>query len=157
MNYEFTLEAAPTGPEELDALKGTRREQFMVAAQDELGGSYKVPSDYFRELAEDLDEEPDTQRVELWSITEEGEDEALFEMWYFPSADNGAVFKAGSAKPTGVQLIQGEFDAPEGGKEAKKLADALQEPFDERVDDEDEEDDDDDDDDDDEDEDDEDE
>jgi len=75
---------------------------------------------------------------------EGGEGQGAFELWYFPSADNGAVFRSGTAKSAGVEIIQGDFEAPDGGKKAEKLAEELQDPFDDRETDDDEDDDDDD-------------
>jgi hypothetical protein len=153
MAFSFKLSASPKGPDEIDALTGPRREQFLAAAKGEMEGkACKKPSDYFRYMAKELEEEEDEQTAELWTVTKEGKDKAIFDLWYFPSADNGKVFEAGTTKSAGVEIIQGEFEAPAGGKKAEKLAEELQDPFDDRDTEEDEDDDDDDDDDDDEDE-----
>ena len=102
MAFQFKLHSSPKGPKEIDALTGARRDQFLAAAKGEMDGkAVKKPSDYFKHLAESLGESPEEQSVELWTITKEGKDKALFELWYFPSADNGAVFEAGTAKSAG--------------------------------------------------------
>src|SRR4051812_48972035 len=99
MAYTFKLHASPRGTEELDALTGARRDQFIAAAKGEMEGApCKKPSDYCRHVAEELGEEADDQYAELWTITKEGKDKPLFELWYFPPADNGAVFEAGTPK-----------------------------------------------------------
>jgi len=133
MAYTLKLHSSPKGTEEIDALTGARRDQFISAAKGEMEGApCKVPSDYFKHMAEELDEDAEDQSVELWTIMKEGKDKPLFDLWYFPSADNGAVFEAGTAKSTGVEIIQGTFEAPDGGKKAEKLAEELQDPFDDR-------------------------
>ena len=132
MSYQFTLVASPKGTEDIDALTGVRRDQFLTAAKKEFDGDYKAPSDYFKNLAEELDEEADDQYVELWAITKEGKDKAVYEMWYFPASDNGAIFGAGTAKTVGVEMIQGTFEAPDGGSKQEALAEALQDPFEDR-------------------------
>jgi hypothetical protein len=133
MAYSLKLHSSPTGPKEIDALTGARRDQFLAAAKGEMEGApCKVPSDYFKYLAKESDEKPDTQHAELWTVTKEGKDKVLYDLWYFPSADNGKLFEAGSAKSAGVEIMDGTFEAPDGGKKAEKLAEELQDPFDDR-------------------------
>jgi hypothetical protein len=133
MSYTFTLAASPKGTAEIDALTGARRDQFIAAAKSEMEGKpCKKPSDYFRYMAEELDEEAEDQTAELWTITKEGKDKALYELWYFPSADSGAVFEAGKVKSAGVEIIDGTFEAQGAGKKTEKLAEELQDPFDDR-------------------------
>ena len=133
-SYSFKLHSSPKGPEEIDALTGARRDQFLSAAKAEMEGApCKKPSDYFKHMAAELDEEATDQYAELWTIAKEGKDKALFELWYFPSAENGLLFEAGTAKKVGVEIMEGSFEASEGGsKKAEKLAEDLQDPFDDR-------------------------
>jgi hypothetical protein len=144
MSYQFTLVASPKGTEDIDALTGVRRDQFLTAAKKEFDGDCKAPSDYFKNLAAELNEEADDQYVELWAITKEGKEKAVYEMWYFPVSENGAIFGAGTAKAAGVEMLEGIFEARDGGAKQEALAEALQDPFDDREteDDDDEEDDD---------------
>jgi hypothetical protein len=132
MAFSFRLHSSPKGPDEIDALAGARRDQFLNAAKREMGKGCKKPSDYFRHMAAELDEDAEEQYVELWTITKEGKDKPVFDLWYFPSAESGAVYDAGTLKSAGVEIIKGEFEAPQGGKRPEKLAEELQDPWDDR-------------------------
>jgi hypothetical protein len=134
MAYTLKLHSSPTGPKEIDALTGARRDQFLAAAKGEMeGAKCKVPSDYFKYLAKEEGGDVDAQSVELWTVMKEGKDKPLFDLWYFPTGENGKLFETGSAKPAGVEIIDGTFEAPAGGKKAEKLAEELQDPFDDRA------------------------
>ena len=111
-SYTFKLHSSPKGPEEIDALTGARRDQFLSAAKGEMEGApCKKPSDYFKHMAAELDEEVADQYAELWTIAKEGKDKAVFELWYFPSSENGKVFEAGTMKSVGVEIIEGSFES----------------------------------------------
>ncbi|HEY2368521.1 MAG TPA: hypothetical protein VGH87_19125, partial [Polyangiaceae bacterium] len=49
----------------------------------------------------------------------------VYEMWAF-LVDNGTVFRAGSAKPSGVHMIQGDFKPEDKRAESQELAEELQ-------------------------------
>jgi len=132
MSYQFTLVVSPKGSAAIDALTGVRRDQFLTAAKKEFDGDFKKPSDYFKSLADEQDEEADDQYVELWAVNKEGKDKAVYELWYFPASENGAVFNAGTAKSAGIEMMEGTFEAPDGGAKQEALAEALQDPFDDR-------------------------
>jgi hypothetical protein len=134
MAYTLKLHSSPTGPKEIDALTGARRDQFLAAAKGEMeGAKCKVPSDYFKYLAKETDGDVDSQFVELWTVMKEGKDKPLYDLWLFPAAENGAVFETGTAKSAGVEIIQGTFEALSGTKKAEKLAEELQDSFDDRA------------------------
>jgi len=134
MAYTLKLHSSPTGPKEIDALTGARRDQFLAAAKGEMeGAKCKVPSDYFKYIAKETDGDVDSQFVELWTVMKEGKDKPLYDLWLFPAAENGAVFETGTAKSAGVEIIQGTFEAPSGTKKAEKLAEELQDSFDDRA------------------------
>jgi hypothetical protein len=83
MAYTLKLHSSPKGTVEIDALTGARRDQFIAAAKSEMAGApCKKPSDYFKHMAEELDEDVEDQYAELWTVTKEGKDKALFDLWY---------------------------------------------------------------------------
>ncbi len=143
MAYTLKLHSSPTGPKEIDALTGARRDQFLAVAKGEMDGAKcKVPSDYFKHVAKETDGDVDTQYVELWTVMKEGKDKPLYDLWLFPEGENGKVFETGTAKSAGIDIIEGSFEAPSGTKRLEKLAEELQDSFDDRAVDEDDEDDD---------------
>jgi hypothetical protein len=144
MAYTLKLHSSPTGPKEIDALTGARRDQFLAAAKGEMEGTKcKVPSDYFKYLAKETDGEVDKLSVELWTVMKEGKDKPIYDLWLFPTSENGAVFETGTAKSAGVEIMEGTFEAPSGTKKAEKLAEELQDSYDDRATDDDEDEDDD--------------
>ena len=133
MAYTLKLHSSPKGKEEIDALTGARRDQFIAAAKGDMEGApCKVPSDYFKYLAKENDGEVADQYAELWTAVKEGKDKPLYDLWYFPAAENGLVFEAGTARKAGVEIVDGSFEAADGGKKAEKLAEELQDSFDDR-------------------------
>ena len=112
MAYTLKLHSSPKGKEEIDALTGARRDQFIAAAKGDMEGApCKVPSDYFKYLAKENDGEVADQYAELWTAVKEGKDKPLYDLWYFPAAENGLVFEAGTARKAGVEIGDGSFEA----------------------------------------------
>jgi hypothetical protein len=133
MAYTLKLHSSPKGKEEIDALTGARRDQFIAAAKGEMeGATCKVPSDYFKYLAKENDGEIADQYAELWIAVKEGKDKPLYDLWYFPEGENGLVFEAGTARKAGVEIVDGSFEASDSSKKAEKLAEELQDSFDDR-------------------------
>jgi hypothetical protein len=134
MAYTLKLHSSPKGKEEIDALTGARRDQFIAAAKAEMEGApCKVPSDYFKYLAKENDSQVADQYAELWTAVKEGKDKPLYELWYFPETENGLVFEAGTARKAGVEIVDGSFEAADSAsKKAEKLAEELQDSFDDR-------------------------
>lgn len=132
MAYTLKLHSSPKG-KEVDALTGARRDQFIAAAKAEMeGAALKVPSDFFKYLAKENDGELADQYAELWTVVKEGKDKPLYELWYFPEGENGLVFEANTARKAGVEIVDGSFEASDSSKKAEKLAEELQDSFDDR-------------------------
>jgi len=122
--YSFVHVKTLTGPKALDELEGNERAQLMASLAAEMDASFKKPSDYFRHLAKELGETPDTQFLEKWSVLS-GKKPA-FDFWYYPASDDGSFHIAGVVQPH-LPLIQGGVEADD-----EKLAAELQKAFDDR-------------------------
>jgi hypothetical protein len=98
-------------PKQIKKLSAVRKRQFLAAAKKFLPGRYASPHKFFEAFAKDAETTIDGLTATCWRIAiKDKPATTIYEMWTF-LVDNGTVFAAGKAKPSGVQMIQGAFEA----------------------------------------------
>ncbi|MCB9586386.1 MAG: hypothetical protein H6718_13365 [Polyangiaceae bacterium] len=104
--FRFKSTGTAYGPDELDGLSKLDRAQFLIAAEAEAGKAFKKPSQYAKAMAKELEEDAESQGVETFEVTGEGEGWVL---WHFPSTDDGSLFESGTTHRVSIVLVSGEF------------------------------------------------
>jgi hypothetical protein len=117
--YEFS--GKNVEPEDFDRWSAIDKKQFLVAAAKYAGKSFRSGKTFVAWGKKELD--GDIVDVKRWVIR--ANRKAVFEMWTF-LVDNGTVFPTGSAKPSGVHMIQGDFKPEDKRPASQELAEELQ-------------------------------
>lgn len=103
VKYRFVLAGAFFGPDSEDEMSALVRSQFLAMLAD--SGERATSMREWCELsATELEQSPDLCGVEVWDVFEGDAVEARLTLLYYPDADSGLLFHAGTAKPTGVAL-----------------------------------------------------
>jgi len=120
---KYVFSGKNQGEADIAKLSPAAKKQFLVAAASYAGKSFKTAKAFFAWERSELDE-GDGVDVKRWTIAI-AKGKPLYDMWTF-LVDNGTVFPAGSATPSGVQMIQGSFLAKDKKPASRALAEELQ-------------------------------
>jgi len=128
MALTFTLQRSVEGATQLDALEGVDRATFLEAATMHRSGEYATPGDWAREMAAELDEDPEDQVVLRYVISDDAG--PRFVMWYFTMSDDGSVYDASDGSLIGAHMVQGGFQVHDPETATEQLARDLRAGFD---------------------------
>lgn len=101
--YRFVQAAAFFGPDSEAEMSALVRAQLAATLEDS-GEGVTTMAAWCAHVAAELDQSEELAGFEIWAVLEDDEPTPRFTLLYFPDADSGLLFHAGTADVVGLAL-----------------------------------------------------